>query len=307
MQCRNCQPHVETEFLDRRDFLRRSGAGFGLLGLAGVLSQEAFPHTGVSRDASPLAPKSPHFAPRATSCIFLFMYGGPSGIDLFEPKPVLDQMHGKSAPQDLMPFFGRQTIGTLMKSPYQFQRHGQSGQWVSEKFPHLATCIDDMAFLKGCHCDSNNHAPALIKMNCGVTRVGHPSIGSWLTYGLGTENQNMPGYVVMYDHRGGPINGSQNWSAGFLPSHYQATPFRSTGAPILNLDRDPTISRAQQRRQLDLIARLSDRFRSEHPAESDIQGPDRESRAGLSNANGGPGGHGHQRRERRDKRALRDQ
>ena len=107
MKCRNCQPHVETEFLSRRDFLSRSGAGFGLLGLAGVLSQEAFPYTVVSRgDTSPLAPKAPHFAPKATSCIFLFMYGGPSGIDLFEPKPVLDQMHGQSAPENLMPFFG---------------------------------------------------------------------------------------------------------------------------------------------------------------------------------------------------------
>ncbi len=263
------QDRLRIRYSTRRDFLKRSGAGFGLLGLAGLLQQDGL--LAATDPTNPLAPKAPHFAPKARACIFLFMYGGPSGIDLFEPKPLLDQLDGQSPPQELDPFFGKDTAGALMKSPYRFQRHGESGQWVSEMFPHLAGVVDDLAFLKGCHCDSNNHGPAIVQMNCGVTRVGHPSIGSWLTYGLGTENADMPGYVVMYDHRGGPINGSQNWGAGFLPSHYQATPLRSSGSPILNLKRDPKMGRDEQQRQLDLITRLGERFRARHEADRDIQ------------------------------------
>ncbi len=267
-----CRPDdLKTiKWTSRRDFLRKAGAGFGVLGLAG-LHQPAALFSKNTASLNPLAPKPGHFPAKAKACISLFMYGGPSGIDLFEPKPMLERMDGKSPPAGLNPFFGSDSIGQLMKSPYRFQRHGKSGMWVSEVFPHLATCVDDIGFLKGCYVESNNHGPALMQMNSGVTRIGHPTVGSWMVYGLGSENQNLPGYVVMYDHRGGPINGSQNWASGFLPSYYQATPLRSSGSPMLNLATDPHMTREEQRRQLDLISKLGDEFRSKHPQESAIQ------------------------------------
>ncbi|HEX9794350.1 MAG TPA: DUF1501 domain-containing protein, partial [Planctomycetota bacterium] len=159
----------------------------------------------------------------------------------------------------------------LMKSPYTFKQYGQSGTWVCNLFPEIAKKVDDMAFLKAVHCESNNHAPALFHLNTGMTRVGFPSVGSWITYGLGTENQDLPGYVVMYDPRGGPIAGPQNWGAGFLPSAYQGTPFRSQGTPILNLDVPAELDDARQRAQLELIGRWNKEHQAARPGEDELE------------------------------------
>ena len=261
-----CDFGASERYSTRREFLKRSGAGFGMLGLAGLLqSSNAF-----GAVQGTFAPK-PHVLPAtAKSCIFLFMYGGPSGFDLFDYKPELDKHDGKKLDWkgEIKSF--SPNPGPLMKSPYKFKQYGQSGAWVSEKFPAVAQCVDDIAFIKSCKVDSNNHAPALFQMNTGMTRVGFPSIGAWLTYGLGTENQDLPGYVVMYDPRGGPIGGPQNWGAGFLPSAYQATPFRSSGDPILNLAQQPGKTRDHQRAQLDLMAELNAAHAEQNPGEADL-------------------------------------
>ncbi|MBI3119615.1 MAG: DUF1501 domain-containing protein [Candidatus Hydrogenedentes bacterium] len=253
--------------LTRREFLQRSGAGFGWLGLAGLLQQQQLLAEGA---VSSFAARAPHFAPRAKSVIFLFMYGGPSGFDLFDYKPELNKHDGQKLDWKGEIETFNPNPGPLMKSPYSFKQYGQSGAWVSEKYTALAQHIDDMALIKSCYCESNNHAPALFQMNTGMIRVGFPSIGSWLVYGLGTENQDLPGYVVMYDHRGGPIGGPQNWGNGFLPSSYQATPFRASGTPILNLKNERGLGLEQQRAQLDLLGQLNAAHQAAHPGEADL-------------------------------------
>lgn len=261
-------PHIDTRIGNRREFLTRAGGGFGLLALAHMLRQQNLLAAPAESVANPLAPKPGHFAPKAKSIIWLFMYGGPSAIDLFDYKPELERHDGKEYEGEMETFNPQR--GPLMKSPYSFKQYGESGAWVSEKFPALAQCVDDIAFVKSVYCDSNNHAPAMFQMNTGMIRVGFPSVGSWLTYGLGSENQNLPGCVVMYDHRGGPIGGPQNWGAGFLPGAYQATPFRAAGTPILDLKQPDGVSREHQRAQLDLIAELNGMHRERHPAETDL-------------------------------------
>src|SRR5262249_32464971 len=156
-------------------------------------------------------------------------------------------------------------VGPLMKSPFRFRRHGQSGAWVSEIFPGIARHVDDMAFIHSCYTETNNHAPALFQINTGLPRMGFPSVGSWVTYGLGTENQNLPGFIVMYDtlRRRPPKGYAQNWGAGFLPGIYQGTALKAQGAPIDNLYRSPHMSAQQQRRQLDLLRRLNGRHQQE--------------------------------------------
>lgn len=260
--CVHCDFGRSQSLTSRRDFLKRTGAGFGMLGLGSLLQQ--------AHAASPFAARNAQFAPKAKSVIFLFMYGGPSGFDLFDYKPDLDKFDGKKLDWkgELKPF--SPNPGPLMKSPYKFKQYGHSGAWVSEKYPALAHCVDDIAFIKSCYADSNNHAPALFQMNTGFIRVGFPSIGSWLTYGLGTENQNLPGFVVMYDPRGGPIGGPQNWGSGFLPSSYQATPLRSTGSPIINLTKQRGMNDEQQRAQLDLLGQLNREHLDQHPHDADL-------------------------------------
>jgi hypothetical protein len=195
------------------------------------------------------------------------MEGGPSGFDLFDPKPGLDRAHGRRI-EPVETFFG--DPGPLMKSPYAFKRHGQSGAWVCEKYPALARCVDDIAFVKSVHCDSNSHAPAMFQMNTGMTRPGFPSAGAWLTYGLGSENRNLPGFIVM-GNRIGTKGGPLNWSAGFLPAAYQGTVIRPQGRPLLNLTPPEDLGAAEQRAQLDLAARLNREHLRRHPGEGDLQ------------------------------------
>ncbi|MEK7795184.1 MAG: DUF1501 domain-containing protein [Candidatus Hydrogenedentota bacterium] len=268
--CNCCDFGRSQVISSRREFLKLTGGGFGMLGLVGLLESQGLLTANAAAINGPFAPKNAQAPGVARSCIFLFMYGGPSGVDTFDHKPDLDKHDGKKLDWkgELNTF--NPNPGPLMKSPYAFRQYGQSGAWVSDKYPAVAQHVDDIAFLKACHVESNNHAPALFQLNTGISRVGFPSIGSWLTYGLGTENQDLPGYIVMYDKRGGPIGGPQNWGAGFLPSTFQATPFRSTGTPILNLERQQAMSAEQQRRQLDLLAELNEAHREQNPNETEL-------------------------------------
>ena len=218
---------------------------------------------------NPMNVLSPEFAPRAKSVIFLFMYGGPSQVDTFDPKPALDRWNGKAIPtfrkEDA---FNAATKATAMRSPYTFAKHGQSGLDICEKFPHLARHADELCVIRSLHADSNNHGPALFQMNSGFVQSGHPSMGSWVTYGLGSENENLPGYVVLTDRNGAPVNGAMNWSNGFMPATYQGVPFQTAGSPILYLKRPEGVTVAQQRRRLDLIRKWNERYSAANPAES---------------------------------------
>jgi hypothetical protein len=256
-----------TSLLNRRDFLRKAGAGFGMLGLADLLGQErllaAEPPEAPALD--PMAPRTPLFPAKAKSIIWLFMEGGPSSVDLFDPKPELTRNHGKKMEIDV--FNGNP--GPLMKSPYSFRQYGESGAWVCEKYPNVAKHVDEFAFIKSLYTESNDHVPCLYQINTGILRPGFPSAGAWITYGLGSESRNLPGYVVLGNNqgvKGGPLN----WSAGFLPSSYQGTLFRSRGAPILNLSRPGNVSAKDQREQLDFIGQMNSTHLATHPGEPDL-------------------------------------
>jgi hypothetical protein len=207
-----------------------------------------------------------HHAPKATSVIWLFMEGGPSGFDLFDPKPELQKRSGQRV-GGIETHFGNP--GPLLKSPYDFARHGQSGAWVCEAYPRLAECVDDIAFIKSCWAESPNHAPAMYQMNTGITRPGFPSAGSWVTYGLGSENRNLPGFVVFAPGvgKGGPAN----WGAGFLPAAHQGTLVRPQGQAILNLNRPAGVGRDDQRAMLDLAGGLNATHAAARPGEAELQ------------------------------------
>jgi hypothetical protein len=267
------RPAIDTSvpaaglLLPRRALLGRAGAGFGLLGLAGLLADErraaAVDPEAVA--ASPLSPRPGHFPPRARSVIWLFINGGPSHVDTFDHKPELAKRDGQELPGfDKNTGFFAGSVGGLMPSPFEFRRHGQSGAWVSSLFPHLSRHVDKMAFIKSCWTDSNNHAPALLKINTGSQRMGFPCAGSWVTYGLGSGNRDLPGFVVMYDTkgRGLPKGYAQNWSSGFLPGVFQGTGIDTAGTPIPNLARAKGMTDAQQRAQFDLAASLNARHRA---------------------------------------------
>jgi hypothetical protein len=257
-------------YTSRRDFLRRVGNGFGLVALTGLLHQERL--LGVT-PANPLAPRPAHFPARAKSVIWLFINGGPSHVDTWDYKPELARRDGRElAGFDRNTGFFTDQVGPVMKSPFRFRQHGQCGAWVSEIFPNMARHVDNMAFLYSCWTDSNNHSPALLKIYTGMTRMGFPCVGSWVTYGLGSESQNLPAFVVMYDTlgRGLPKGYAQNWGAGFLPSVYQGTALKAQGAPIDNLVRSSDMNDSQQRRQLDLMARLNRRHMEQTPGESEL-------------------------------------
>jgi Protein of unknown function (DUF1501) len=222
---------------------------------------------------NPLAPRPSHFPTRAKSVIWLFMNGGPSHVDTWDYKPELEKRDGKELEGfDRNTGFFTEQVGPVMRSPFRFAQHGQCGGWVSEIFPQMARHVDKMAFLHSCHTDSNNHSPALFKINTGSARMGFPCVGSWVTYGLGTETQNLPAFVVMYDTlgRGIPKGHAQNWGAGFLPSIYQGTALKPQGAPLDDLVRPADQSDAQQRAQLDFLARLNRRQLEQTPGTPDL-------------------------------------
>ncbi len=260
-------------YATRRDFLRRAGGGFGMLALAGLLDKERLLGQPAPLGANPLASHAGHHGARAKSVIWLFINGGPSHVDTWDYKPELERRNGQElAGFDQNTGFFRDQVGPIMRSPFRFNRHGQSGKWVSEIFPNMARHVDKMAFIHSCWTDSNNHSPALLKINTGMTRMGFPCLGSWVTYGLGSESQNLPAFVVMYDTlgRGLPKGYAQNWGAGFLPSIFQGTALKPQGAPIDNLFRPAELSAPQQRNQLDLLARLNGRQLAEHAGDSEL-------------------------------------
>jgi len=240
----------------RREFLWEAGGGFAGLALSWLLSRDAVladPPGTATRPANPLAPRPPHFAPRAKSVIFLFMYGGPSQVDTFDYKPKLYGLDGQTVPVRTFGRGGHRNEGRVVGPKWSFRRYGECGKWVSELFPHLATCVDDIAFIHSMTADSPIHGSAMLQMNTGKILSGSPCMGSWVNYGLGTVNENLPGFVVMLDPTGGPISGAKNWSSGYMPATYQGCTFRSSGTPILDLEPPAGMSHQVQRRILDTL------------------------------------------------------
>ena len=257
----------------RRNFLERMFNGFGALALTGLLARDA---RGAPANADPLAVKAPPFHRKARNCIMLFMCGGVSQVDSFEYKPKLNEFHGKRIPHipkiasgELQGrlTFAHQCVG----SPFKFQQHGQSGRYVSELFPNLARHADDLAFIHGIQVDNQNHGPATLHVTTGSQFPGSPSVGSWVQYGLGSSNQNLPGYVVIQDPRGAPTNGAAVWSNGYLPAAYQGTFLRPTGTPIVDLARPQGVTAAQQRQEFDALAWLNRRHLSGGGRESELE------------------------------------
>lgn len=260
-------PH--TRYSSRREFLGRAGAGFGAVALSSLLAGQV----GYAQPPNPLAPRPPHFAAKAKSVIWLFMNGGPSHVDTWDYKAELLRRDGQTVQGfDRFTGFFADQVGPIMRSPYRFQRHGQCGHYVSEIFPNMARHVDKLAFIHSMWTDSNNHSPALMKVNTGATRMGYPCLGSWVTYGLGSESGNLPSFVVMYDTlgRGLPKGYAQNWGAGFLPSIFQGTALKPQGAPIDNLYRPADLSDEQQRNQLDLFRRLNRRQTADRPGDTEL-------------------------------------
>lgn len=243
----------------RREMLWQAGAGFTGLGLTALLDQDGFLNgqtvaaDGETKWSNPLAPKQPHFPAKAKNIIFFYCYGGPSHIDTFDYKPDMYGMDGKTVEVKTFGRGGHKNVGRIVEPRWKFQQYGECGKWVSDLFPNLATCVDDIAFLHSMTADSPIHGSAMLMMNSGRVLSGHPCLGSWVNYGLGSVNQDLPGFVVMLDPRGGPISGSKNWSSGYMPATYQATVMRSKGDPILDLSPPAALAGGGQRRLLDTL------------------------------------------------------
>ncbi len=241
----------------RREFLWQAGAGFTALGLTDALSRDGF--FGDDRKAAgPLAPKPPHHAPKARACIFLFMYGGPSQVDTFDYKPKLYPLDGKTIDIKTKGRGGSKNQGRVVGPKWNFKQYGQCGRWVSDLFPHVGRCVDDLAFVHSMYAESPLHGSAMLMMNSGRILSGAPCLGSWVNYGLGTENQDLPGFVVMLDPSGGPISGAKNWNSGFMPAVYQGTVLRPHGEPILDLAIPAGMTVREQRRLLDALREQND-------------------------------------------------
>jgi hypothetical protein len=246
----------------RREFLWQMGGGFLGVALAGLLDKDGFfasraAAAQISRNrvlgANPLAPEPAQFAPKAKSVIFLFMYGGPSQVDTFDYKPKLYELDGKTIQVKTFGRGGKKNEGRVVGPKWKFKQYGQCGKYVSDLFPHLGQCVDDIAFLHSMTADSPIHGSAMLQMNTGKILSGSPSMGSWVNYGLGSANQNLPGYVVMLDPTGGPISGAKNWSSGYMPASFQGTILRSQNPPILDLQRPEEMSDPMQRQVLDAL------------------------------------------------------
>src|SRR4051794_31890538 len=247
----------------RREFLWEAGAGFAGLALTGLLSQDRFfAAEAPAKLANPLAPRQPHAAAKAKNVIFLFMYGGPSQVDTFDYKPKLYELDGQTIPVKTFGRGGKKNEGRVVGPKWAFRQYGKCGKWVSDLFPNVATCVDDIAFLHSMTADSPIHGSAMLQMNTGKILSGSPCLGSWVNYGLGSENENLPGFVVMLDPTGGPISGAKNWSSGYMPASFQGTILRSAGEPVLDLKRPEGLGEPAQRRVLDAIGR----YNAEHLA-----------------------------------------
>jgi len=263
-----------NRLVSRRDLLCCGGMGIGALGLSGVIRDVFGSETRSAVNIeSPLMPRQPHFAATAKRVIHLFLSGGPSHVDTFDPKPALDKYHGQPLPESMHLVTERRT-GTVMRSPYKFQRYGQSGIEVSEIFSHIGECIDDIAVIRSMQADVPNHLPSILLMNCGDSRLIRPSLGSWATYGLGSENQNLPGFIAMRPG-GYPGNGgAQNWRSGFLPGALQGTYIDTRHTQIEKLIENTInqrVSHDEQTRQIELLRELNERHRRERDHNAQIE------------------------------------
>lgn len=242
----------------RRQFFSRCGMGIGSIALSSLLSKKGLAAKTDTRFTNPLAPRQPHFPPRIKNIIYLFMAGGPSQLELFDYKPMLAKLNGQPIPQSYIEgkrfaFMDSSHGVKLLGTRRSFKQHGQSGMWVSELFPHISGITDDAAFVTTCATNLFNHAPAKLFMNTGSGLFGRPSLGSWVTYGIGSEANDLPGFVVLQSGPRGPRGGSVNWGSGFLPTTFQGVPFRGSGEPILNLTTPPSVDAGGQRRAIDTI------------------------------------------------------
>src|SRR5688572_12412828 len=245
----------QLQSLTRRHFFGRCALGLGGIALASLLGGE-------SHGTSLMASRQPLFKPRAKNIIYLFMAGGPSQLELFDYKPKLIELNGQPIPPSFIEgkrfaFMGSSHGTNLLGTRRAFKRHGQSGMWVSELFPHMATIVDDVSFVMSCATNLFNHAPAKLFMNTGSGQFGRPSMGAWVTYGIGSESQNLPGFVVLQSGPRGPRGGSVNWASGFLPSSYQGVPLRGQGNPILNIASPRGVTAQRQRDSIDAIRDLN--------------------------------------------------
>jgi hypothetical protein len=251
----------------RRHFFKDCAIGLGSMALASLVNDKVFAAPGVDTPGSPVnpfAPKSPHFAPKAKSVIFLFMAGGPSQLELFDYKPKLTELNDRPIPQSFienkrfafMDSFAKE-VPKLLASRRRFDRHGESGTYVSELLPYTAGIVDEIAVVRSVATEVFNHAPAKVFINTGSPQFGRPSMGSWVTYGIGSESQDLPGFVVLQSGPRGPRGGSPNWGSGFLPTTFQGVPFRSGGEPILNLTSPKGITPSRERRALDALRDLN--------------------------------------------------
>ena len=254
---------------DRRQLLRGAAGALGGSLLTGSLSSAGL--SGLFAEDGPLPIGRPHFAPRARAVIFLFMYGGPSQVDTFDYKPELYPLDGKTVRVKTRGRGGSKNEGRIVGPKWSFQQYGQSGKWVSELFPHLGQHVDRMAFLHSMYAESPIHGSAMFMMNSGRLFSGHPCLGSWINYGLGSANRDLPGFVVMLDPAGGPISGAKNWSSGYMPAEHQGVVIRSSGTPILNLDLPEGMTRPRLRRVIDQLERHNREHLAGRPGNSELE------------------------------------
>lgn len=248
--------------ITRRDAISRLGGGFGAAALAAILADEQ------ARAAGPSPNPRPHHTPKATTVIQLFMHGGPSHVDLLDPKPQLDKFDGKAPPAEVAD--DEKITGNLLRSPFKFAPAGKCGTPFSEVLPGIAKHADDIAVIRSMYTEHRNHEQALWMMHGGLTVAGRPSLGAWVAYGLGTENRDLPAYVVLPDPKGLPVDGIRNWSSGWMPPVYQGTQFRSEGSPVLNLNPKVARSSSVEKGRMDLLAELNSQHRAAHPGELEL-------------------------------------
>ena len=265
----NRNPNHYSRCCSRRDFFTRTGSGLAAVALAHMLQEDA---RAAIASADPLAPKQPHHPPTAKSIIWLFIEGGPSHVDLFDPKPKLAELAGQPIPESMRPKFtampGTSKNG-LMPSKRTFKQYGQSGIWVSDWYPNIAQHVDDMTVIRSCWTDGINHLGSVTEMNSGSILSGRPALGAWVNYGLGSANRNLPSFVVMLDDKD-PIGGAKQWSAGFLPASYQGMQFRQGDTPLINLKPPEGMTDARQRNELGLLKRLNEIWSSDKQEDSEL-------------------------------------
>jgi hypothetical protein len=254
----------------RRDFLAQAGGGFGALAMAYLLGGSAPSANAAS--LSPLGAKASPLLARAKNIIFLFMEGGPSHIDLFDPKPLLSKLAGQQLPESFHPVITAmgESKSALLASKRSWKQYGQGGLWISDWLPHISTIADDIAVIRSCVADGINHSGGVCQMNTGSILAGRPSLGAWVSYGLGSDNQNLPAFVVLTDTNTQVINGPRNWGAGFMPAVYQGTRFQNGAVPVANLSTPASVGEARQRAKLDYLNRLNRQFAQARPDQTEL-------------------------------------